>query len=71
MELKSSPPVPRLKDSNENVENVVNPPQNPTIKSAFNFGGTIPDLFRNPNNNPNNRHPAIFIMNVARGNGAL
>lgn len=63
--------MPRLRDSKENVENVVKPPQKPTIKKAFNRGLTIPCLAKYPDNRPKRKHPVMLMIKVAKGKGVL
>lgn len=53
--------------SNENVEKVVNPPQNPTPKNSFKFC-EINSLSSNPNiKNPSRKLPKILTNNVPNG----
>lgn len=66
-EYKNSLLETKDNDSKEKVENVVKPPQKPTINKAFNLGGITPDLFKNPYNIPKIRHPKILIVKVAKG----
>ena len=63
--------MPREKASKEKVEKVVKPPQNPTIRRELSWGETMPAFCMEPEINPNKRHPAILIVNVARGNGSF
>lgn len=70
-DCKDSPLNAKLKVSKEKVEKVVKPPQNPTIKREFSFGDIIPFLFNHPDNNPKIKHPKIFIVKVAKGNGVF
>lgn len=64
---KISPLVPNVNVSNENVENVVNPPQKPTTRRAFRRGFPTPFLLRIPNKRPIKRHPITLIVKVAKG----
>lgn len=66
-----SPLIPKLNDSYEKVENVVNPPQKPVINNALSLGDNIPDRLKSPVINPNKKQPKIFIVNVAKGKGAF
>ena len=53
--------------SNENVENVVKPPQNPTPKKSFKFCDTN-SLSSNPNiRNPSSKLPKILTNKVPNG----
>ena len=58
----------RLIESIANAENVVNPPQNPTIKNKL--SSTFISLLRLKylNKIPANKHPIIFTANVPIGN---
>ena len=69
--MTSSPADRRLKDSKEKVENVVNPPQKPTMRAALSLGSVMPDLLIRPSMIPKRKHPIIFMVKVARGNGAF
>lgn len=71
MEEVVSPEATRLNDSKENVEKVVNPPQKPVIKKAFNRVDIIPDFIKYPVNKPNRKHPITLMVKVARGKGAF
>lgn len=65
--MNISPEEPNENDSNENVEKVVNPPQNPTINKAFNLSFINPFLLNIPQIKPKRRHPKTFIVKVAKG----
>lgn len=51
----------------ENAENVVKPPQKPVVKSRHNADEAEEYLENTPKNTPMNRHPAMFVINVAVG----
>ena len=64
-------PDAKEKASAEKVENVVKPPQNPTISKAFNLGVRSPCLDKSPVISPKIRQPNIFTVKVAAGKGAF
>lgn len=70
-EIITSPLIPNESDSKENVEKVVNPPQNPTTNNALSLFENTPLRESHPKIIPNMKQPKIFIIKVAKGKGAL
>ena len=68
---KNSPFNPKLRDSEEKVEKVVNPPQNPTIKKGFQRDEKSEFFCIQPNSNPKRKQPIILIRKVAIGKGRI
>ena len=49
------------------MENVVNPPQKPTVRNIFHPGLSNELLSESPYINPIKKHPAMFTKNVPKG----
>ena len=64
--ISISPFLIILRLSHENVENVVYPPQNPTIKRYIYV--LLPDTLLKLHNSPINKEPVILTVKVANGN---
>ena len=58
----------RVSASVEKVENVVKPPQSPTVKNKLTLGGKLGCLPAKPQINPIIRQPTRFTVNVPHGN---
>lgn len=56
-----------VRPSFEKVENVVKPPQNPTMRSRENAGDKFWKRLVTPHRSPINRHPATLAVNVPHG----
>ena len=60
------PDCKRFRLSFENVENVVNPPQNPTVNRRLSCEGEL-SRFNIGMSNPISKQPAILAVIVAQG----
>ena len=58
----------KVRASNENVENVVSPPQKPVFRQVVHVGESFPGI--RPTMNPMKMAPMRFAMSVGQGNAA-
>ena len=66
-DVSQSPLAPSVHMSLAKVENVVKPPQNPVINSAFSLADSMFPFSSSPNSNPIMKHPTTLTMNVPNG----
>ena len=65
------PPCSITNASFEKVENVVKPPQKPTVRNNAQLLPSVPFLPNTPQRRPIRKHPTRFTVNVAQGNPLL
>jgi hypothetical protein len=65
---KNSPSLKSARFSFANVENVVNPPQNPTARNIFHSELTRELFSENPYISPIRKQPEMFTRKVPKGN---
>ena len=62
------PPCSIIRASLENVENVVKPPQRPTVRNNAQLLPSVPFLLKTPHRRPIRKQPTRLTVSVAHGN---
>ena len=68
--FKNSPAKNIFQTSSEKVENVVSPPQNPTVKNSLNSFGTLIFSINSKKPNPIIKLPIMLTLSVPKGKQA-